>query len=129
MRYIDKSYKTKKNSETNEDTTEFSEEFKNVAKEMFDAVPDLEKLPYFAAGKAYDAPYELWERDVEIDEDTIYDYEEKYGQGSFDKWFSKFLTLSPNIENWKDTCDDLYPGWTTVWAITRDLTPDEYGEE
>ena len=129
MRYIDKSYKTKKNSETNEDTTEFSEKFKNVAKEMFDAVPDLEKLPYFAAGKAYDAPYELWERDVEIDEDTIYDYEEKYGQGSFDKWFDKFLSLSPTIENWKDTCDDLYPGWNAVWAITRDLLPDEYEED
>ena len=48
---------------------------------MFDASPELEKLPYFAVGKAYDAPYELWERDVEIDEDAFYDYDEKHGQG------------------------------------------------
>ena len=129
MRCVDKSYKSKSKSKTENENGFFSEEFKNVSKEMFDAVPDLKKLSYFSAGKAYDAPYELWERDVEIDDDTIYDYEEKYGQGSFDKWFDKFLKLSPTIKNWKDTCDDLYPGQTRVWTITRNLVEDEYVED
>lgn len=129
MKCVDKSYKVEQKTETEDEELVFSEEFKAVCKEMFDASPELEKLPYFTVGKAYDAPYELWERDVEIDEDAFYDYDEKHGQGASDKWFDKFISLAPTIKNWKDTCDDLYPGWNAVWAITRDLLPDEYEED
>ena len=129
MRCVDKSYKPVRKTEAEDEELVFSEEFKAICKEMFDASPELDKLPYFAAGKAYDAPYELYDREVEIDEDAFYDYDEKHGQGASDRWFDEFMRLAPAVDDWKDYCDDLYPGETRVWAITRDLLPDEYEED
>ena len=129
MRCVDKSYKASKKTETKTEEAVFSEEFKAICKEMFDASPELDKLPYFVVGKAYDAPYELYDREVEIDEDVFYDYDEKHGQGASDKWFDKFMRLAPEVGDYRDYCDDLYPGEKRIWAITRSLLPDGYDEE
>ena len=59
---------------------------------------------------------------------VVYEYEEKYGQGSFDDWLTRFEELSPYPENWKEW-DDLYPGWECVLYINRDLEPEEEEEE
>ena len=60
---------------------------------------------------------------------VFYDYDEKHGQGASDRWFDEFMRLAPAVDDWKEYCDDLYPGVTRVWAITRDLLPDEYEED
>ena len=132
MRLVNVGYKGGKNTdEDDDDNIEFTEEFKNHAKILFDACPDLEKIPYFAVGKCYDAPYELYDNEEvgdKISDDVVYEYEEKYGQGSFDDWLTRFEELSPYPENWKEW-DDLYPGWECVLYINRDLEPEEEEEE
>ena len=129
MQCVDKSYKASKKTETDDEELVFSEEFKAICKKMFDVSPELDKLPYFVVGKAYDAPYELYDREVEIDEDAFYDYDEKHGQGASDRWFDEFMRLAPTVGDYRDYCDDLYPGEKRIWAITRDLLPDEYEED
>ena len=122
MRLLQPSYKNKKNEKKENDKSSFSNEFISQAKILFDACPDVDKIPFFAEGKAYDAPYEQYERDVDIVEhigdEAVYEYEEKHGQGSYVEWEEKFLELAPH---YKVDCDDCYPGWTRFYCITRNF--------
>ena len=109
----------------------FSEQFKSHVKLMFDACPELKEIPYFAAGKAYDAPYELRDNDYvleKLSDETVYEYEEIYGQDSFAMWADTFNSLKPYYDNWKDW-DDLYPGQQRVLYITRDFEDIEKTED
>lgn len=133
MKNIDSKYKAteirsvsnKKNSNKNDEPR-----FLEHCKKLFDAVPDLDKIIYYSVGKAYDAPYEIYECDNIEDsfsDDTIYDYEEKYGQGSFNDWFEEFEILRPCSPNdYKSLGNDLYPGCTLNLFINRNL---EYDDE
>lgn len=100
----------------------FSKEFMEHAKLFFDVVSDVDKIPFFAEGKACDAPYEQTSRDPEVEEhigdEAIYEFEEKFGQGSFEVWLDKFFDLCPS---YNVDCDDCYPGWTRFYFITRNM--------
>ena len=113
-----------KSSKKKEDYTELFEH----CKLLFDVDPELERIRYFSIYKAYDAPYNIGTGDIlDITEDTIYEYEEKYGQGSFSDWADKYYKLIPDIEgDPKDYGDDLYPGYNYNFYITRDF---EFTEE
>ena len=88
----------------------------------------LDKIIYFEVHKCYDAPHEIYiSEDVPfIDEDSIYEYEEKYGQGSYDKWLNKFCELMPSQDTNISHYNDLYPGCRFYEYIDRNL---EQGEE
>ena len=122
MRQLKPSYGSKPKKEKAETYNGFSKEFMTQAKLLFDAVPDVERIPYFAEGKSYDAPYEQYESDTDIiqhiSDEAVYEYEEKYGQGSFEEWEEKFLSLAPTCTV---SCDDLYPGCTRYYFITRNM--------
>ena len=131
MKNIDPKYKglthkkiNIKSSKKKEDYTELFEH----CKILFDVDPELERIRYFSIYKAYDAPYNIGTGDIlDITEDTIYEYEEKYGQGSFSDWADKYYKLIPDIEgDPKDYGDDLYPGYNYNFYITRDF---EFTEE
>lgn len=120
-----KKIKTKSSKETNDD-----KEFLDHCKKLFDVAPGLKKIIYYSVGKAYDAPHEIYECDnieESFSDDTIYDYEEKYGQESFNDWLEKFEILKPcNPNDYKSLGNDLYPGCTLNLFINRNL---EYDEE
>ena len=105
-------------------------EFLNHCKKLFDASPDLQKIVYYSIYKAYDAPYEIYESDFideKFSEETIYDYEEKYGQGSFEDWLTIFISLIPEVPgDYRDLGSDLYPGCSYNMIVNRNL---EYDEE
>ena len=110
----------------------FSEAFKNHCKIMFDAVPECDKIPYYKAGKCYDAPYETWEWDnydiaESFNEEHIFQFEEVHGQGSFDEWCSKYEKLVPYSMAWENDANELYPGQRIIYYITRDFK--HYEEE
>ena len=64
-----------------------------------------------------------------MDEDSIYDYEEKYGQGSFDEWIDKFEELRPSgPSDYHSFGSDLYPGCEYNLFVNRNLEFSE-GEE
>lgn len=132
MLKIDPKYKKKEKKQNRQNKKkEDDSEFKQHCKLLFDASPELEKIVYFSVYRAYDAPYNLHQTDDDdifenISDDTIYEYEEKYGQGSFEEWCEKMLKLIPDCGDYRDYGDDLYAGNTHNLYITRDL---EYGEE
>lgn len=130
MKNIDSKHKlnisntTKKTNEKKDDDTEFL----NHCKKLFDAVPDLKKIIYYSVHKSYDAPYEIYESDI-IDggfsDDTIYDYEEKYGENSFEEWFDEFVRLIPcTPSDYHSLGSDLYPGEEYNMFINRKLEYD-----
>lgn len=134
MKKIDSKHKlnisntVKKTSKNKEDDTEFL----NLCKKMFDASPSLDKIIYYSVHKSYDAPYEIYESDVEcgrIGDDAIYDYEEKYGEGSFNEWANEFERLIPaGPSDYHSLGSDLYPGCEYNMFVNRKLEYDE-GEE
>lgn len=128
MKLVDPSYKRNNTTESSKKRKETDSDFKEHCKLMFDASPDLKRILYFSVHKCYDAPYDLCNCDdvLDIPDESIYEYEEKYGQGSFNIWAEKFYTLAPFYENWKDFGDNLYPGCSNNSYINRDL---EYEEE
>ena len=131
MKKIDSKHKlnisntVKKTNKNKEDNTEFL----NLCKKMFDASPSLDKIIYYSVHKSYDAPYEIYESDVEcggIGDDTIYDYEEKYGEGSFDEWVNEFERLIPaGPSDYHSIGSDLYPGCEYNLFVNRKLEYDE----
>ena len=126
MRQQKPSYSIKTKGKKKKEKKElFSDAFKAHCKQMFDAVPDLERISYAACHKCYDAPYELRDYNEEtlITDDQIYTYEEQYGQGSFEEWVEDFWRLAPESYP-SDYCDELYPGETYYETITRKLQPD-----
>ena len=132
MKKIDPKHKlniTKKSNKSNKNKND-DKEFLDHCKKLFDAAPGLEKIIYYSVHKAYDAPYEVYESDDidgYIDEDSIYDYEEKYGQGSFNEWFDKFEILRPSgPSDYHLIGQELYPGCCYNMFINRKL---EYDEE
>jgi hypothetical protein len=65
-----------------------------------------------------------------LSDDVVYEYEEKYGQGSFDEWMEKFYELSPRVpSDWKSYGDELYPGCNYNNYITRDMEWEEVDNE
>jgi hypothetical protein len=122
MRQLKPSYKKNEKKETERKTSNFSNEFINHVKIMFDTVKDVDKIPFFAEGKGYDAPYEQYERDFDLGDrlgdDVVYEFEEKFGQGSFDEWCAKFFELCPH---YNVDCDEVYPGWTIFYYIDRNF--------
>lgn len=131
MKKIDSKHKlnisntVKKTSKNKEDNTEFL----NLCKKMFDASPSLDKIIYYSVHKSYDAPYEIYESDVEcggLGDDAIYDYEEKYGEGSFDDWANEFERLIPaGTSDYHSLGSDLYPGEEYNLFVNRKLEYDE----
>ena len=131
MKKIDSKHKlnisntVKKTSKNKEDDTEFL----NLCKKMFDASPSLDKIIYYSVHKSYDAPYEIYESDVEcggLGDDAIYDYEEKYGEGSFDEWTNEFERLAPcGPSDYHSIGSDLYPGEEYNLFVNRKLEYDE----
>jgi len=134
MKNIDSKYKGTNNIkiETKTKEAEDDTEFLNLCKKMFDASPKLDKIIYYSVHKSYDAPYEIFESDVEcgrIGDDAIYDYEEKYGEGSFDDWANEFERLIPaGPSDYHSLGSDLYPGCEYNMFVNRKLEYDE-GEE
>lgn len=132
MKKIDPKYKglSHKKIEIKTKDKEDNTEFLNLCKKMFDASPSLDKIIYYSVSKAYDAPYEIYESDVEcggIGDDAIYDYEEKYGEGSFDEWADEFERLMPcGPSDYHSIGQELYPGRSYNMFINRKL---EYDEE
>ena len=133
MKRIDPKYKGLSHKKIEIKTTKEKEddtEFLNLCKKMFDAAPNLKKIVYYSVHKAYDAPYEVYESDVEcggIGDDAIYDYEEKYGEGSFDEWTNEFERLIPaGPSDYHSIGQELYPGCRYNMFINRKL---EYDEE
>ena len=133
MKRIDPKYKGLSHKKIETKTTKEKEdntEFLNLCKKMFDASPSLNKIIYYSVSKAYDAPYEIYESDVEcggIGDDAIYDYEEKYGEGSFDEWANEFERLIPaGPSDYHSIGQELYPGCRYNMFINRKL---EYDEE
>ena len=122
---LDITKKTKKSNENKNDDTEFL----NLCKKMFEASPSLDKIIYYSVHKSYDAPYEIYESDVEcggISDDAIYDYEEKYGEGSFDEWTNEFERLIPaGPSDYHSIGSDLYPGEEYNLFVNRKLEFDE----
>ena len=134
MRIVNPSYnRPVKKSYDDTDDGEFSEEFKEHCKLLFDAAPELEKILYFSVYKSFDAPHSISLRDDTLDglsDDVVYEYEEKYGQGSFDEWMEKFYELSPRVpSDWKSYGDELYPGCNYNNYITRDMEWEEVDNE
>ena len=134
MKKIDPKHKLniiKKSNKSNKNKND-DKEFLDHCKKLFDAAPGLEKIIYYSVHKAYDAPYEVYESDDidgYIDEDSIYDYEEKYGQGSFNEWFDKFEILRPSgPSDYRSFGSDLYPGCEYNLFVNRNLEFSE-GEE
>ena len=88
---------------------------------------------YFSVYKSFDAPHSISLRDDTLDslsDDVVYEYEEKYGQGSFDEWMEKFYELSPSVpSDWKSYGDELYPGCNYNNYITRDMEWEEVDNE
>lgn len=125
MRQEHSNYKVNKKKEPKE---YYSKEFLRHCKKMFNVATDLDKIIYFEVHKCYDAPYEIYISDDVpfIDEDSIYEYEEKYGQGSYDKWLNKFCELMPSQDTNISHYNDLYPGCRFYEYIDRNL---EQGEE
>ena len=122
---------TQEDVNSNKDECGFSDKFKEHAKILFDTCPELERIPYFAAGKEYDAPYDLYEDDYiseQIPEDAIYDYEEKYGKRSFRNWEDTFEFLKPQVDDWHEWTD-LYPGQKCILYINRNLEPEDELED
>jgi hypothetical protein len=113
--------------------SEFSDEFKEHCRKLFDVAPELEEILYFSVYKSFDAPYSVSICDDTLDElsdDVIYEYEEKYGQGSFDEWAERFYELSPDVpSDWKSYGDDLYPGCSYNSYITRYMECNEVENE
>ena len=122
---INKKIKTKTTKENNDD-----KELLDHCKKLFDAAPNLKKIVYYSVYKAYDAPYEVYESDLDdfnIDEESIYDYEEKYGQDSFNEWVEEFERLMPSgPSDYHSIGQELYPGCHYNMFINRKL---EYDEE
>lgn len=106
------------------------EEFKLHCKKLFDVVKDLKEIAYYSVHKAYDAPYEIYEDDYvseRIPEDAIYEYEEKYGENSFEEWLERFDLLRPCPSgDYRYLGSDLYPGQAYVMFINRKL---QFGEK
>ena len=132
MKRIDPKYKGLSHKKIEIKTTKEKEddtEFLNLCKKMFDDAPNLKKIVYYSVSKAYDAPYEIYESDVEcggIGDDAIYDYEEKYGEGSFDEWANKFIDLIPaGPSDYHSIGSDLYPGEEYNLFVNRKLEYDE----
>lgn len=128
MRLVDPKYKPLVEFKTiKTDEEGFTEAFKDHCKIFFDAVSECSKLPYYRTGKGYDAPYETWEWDCEelifdcVDEDHIFLFEEKYGQGSYDEWAEKFAKLAPYDKTWESNANELYPGRNLTYYITKDF--------
>lgn len=133
MKNIDPKYKGlthKKVKIKTEKETKDDKEFLDHCKKLFDAAPGLEKIIYYSVHKSYDAPYEVYESDDidrYVDEDSIYDYEEKYGQGSFNEWVDEFEKLMPSgPSDYYSLEQELYPGCSYNMFINRKL---EYDEE
>ena len=131
MKRIDPKHKlniTKKSNKSNKNKND-DKEFLDHCKKMFDASPSLDKIIYYSVHKSYDAPYEIYESDVEcggIGDDAIYDYEEKYGEGSFDEWANKFIDLIPaGPSDYHSIGSDLYPGEEYNLFVNRKLEYDE----
>lgn len=130
MRDLDSNYK-KKETKNKEKVEKNYTEFKEHCKKLFDVSKDTDKLVYYSVHKSYDAPYEIFEGDDSLEdfisEDAIYDYEEKYGQGSFDEWMDKFYSLCPGgSSDYRSLGDSLYPGCKYIEYINRNL---EFNEE
>lgn len=131
MKNIDSKHKlnisniVKKTNKSKEDDTDFL----NLCKKMFDASPNVDKIIYYSVFKAYDAPYEIYESDIEcggLGDDAIYDYEEKYGEGSFDEWANEFERLAPcGPSDYRSIGSDLYPGCEYNMFVNRKLEYDE----
>ena len=104
-------------------------DFLNLCKKMFDASPNVDKIIYYSVHKSYDAPYEIYESDIEcggLGDDAIYDYEEKYGEGSFDDWVKEFERLVPcGPSDYHSIGSDLYPGEEYNLFVNRKLEYDE----
>lgn len=105
------------------------EEFKIHCKKLFDVAKDLKEIAYYSVHKAYDAPYEIYEDNYigeAIPEEAVYEYEEKYGENSFDIWLDIFDSLRPCPRgDYRDIGSDLYPGQAYVMFINRKLKFDE----
>ena len=131
MKRIDPKYKglSHKKIEIKTKDKEDDTDFLNLCKKMFDASPNLDKIIYYSVHKAYDAPYEIYESDIEcggIGDDAIYDYEEKYGEGSFDNWADEFIRLVPSgPSDYRSLGSDLYPGEEYNLFVNRKLEYDE----
>ena len=132
MKRIDSKYKGLSHKKIETKTTKEKEDdtdFLNLCKKMFDASPSLDKIIYYSVHKSYDAPYEIYESDVEcggIGDDAIYDYEEKYGEGSFDDWANEFERLIPaGPSDYHSLGSDLYPGEEYNLFVNRKLEYDE----
>ena len=135
MKRIDPKYKGLSHKKIETKTTKEKEddtEFLNLCKKMFDASPKLDKIIYYSVHKSYDAPYEIYESEVEcggLGDDAIYDYEEKYGEGSFDDWAKEFERLMPcGPSDYHSIGSDLYPGEEYNMFVNRKLEYDS-GEE
>ena len=131
MKNIEPKYKGANNRKIEVKTKDKEDdtEFLNLCKKMFDASPSLDKIIYYSVHKAYDAPYEIYESDIEcggIGDDAIYDYEEKYGEGSFDDWANEFERLIPVCpSDYHSLGSDLYPGEEYNLFVNRKLKYDE----
>lgn len=135
MKNVDPKYKGLSHKKIETKTTKDKEDdtdFLNLCKKMFDASPNVDKIIYYSVHKSYDAPYEIYESDIEcggLGDDAIYDYEEKYGEGSFDDWVKEFERLMPaGPSDYHSIGSDLYPGEEYNLFVNRKLEYDE-GEE
>ena len=104
-------------------------DFLNLCKKMFDASPSVDKIIYYSIHKEDEAPYEVYESDIDCEElleDAIYDYEEKYGEGSFADWVEEFERLIPcSPYDYRSLGSDLYPGEKYNLFVNRKLEYDE----
>lgn len=133
MKNIDPKYKGLEHKKIETKTTKEKEddtEFLNLCKKLFDVSPKLKKIIYYSVHKAYDAPYEVYEDDCieeKFSDDTIYDYEEKYGENSFNDWLDEFERLRPaDPSDYHSLGQELYPGCSYNMFVNRNL---EYDEE
>jgi hypothetical protein len=133
MKKLDSKYKGLEHKKINVNKLKEKEddtEFLNLCKKLFDASPKLKKIIYYSVHKAYDAPYEVYEDDCieeKFSDDTIYDYEEKYGENSFNDWLDEFERLRPaDPSDYHSLGQELYPGCSYNMFINRNL---EYNEE
>ena len=123
MRVVDSSYKKSK-PVSNKSNTKGDTEFLDHCKKLFDVAKNLDKIIYYSIYKAYDAPYKVYYDTGEdtFDEESIYDYEEKYGQGSFEEWLNIYDELLPGVPgDWQDIGADLYPGCSHNLFVNRKL--------
>lgn len=120
IKLLDPGYKKQDIQPSQESQEMFSEAFKNHANLLFDASPDLKEILYYEIWKCEDAPYSLGSSEqCGVSDEAIYDYEEKYGVGSFKEYKKLFKNLAPKEST--EGCDDIFPGQSILFYITRDL--------